>query len=33
VAYLGYLLPVLVIFFAPARPASPKPAPAEHVSA
>jgi high-affinity iron transporter len=33
VAYLGYLLPVLVLFFAPSRPAKPAPAPAEHVSA
>ena len=33
VAYLGYLLPVLVLFFAPSRPATPAPAPAEHVSA
>ncbi|MCU1586931.1 MAG: iron transporter [Frankiales bacterium] len=33
VAYVGYLLPVLVVFFAPSRPATPASAPAEHVSA
>jgi high-affinity iron transporter len=33
IAYLGYLLPVLVLFFAPSRPTTPAPAPAEHVSA
>ncbi|MCW2542839.1 MAG: iron transporter [Frankiales bacterium] len=33
IGYLAYLLPVLVLFFAPSRPAAPAPAPSEHVSA